>query len=252
MSRGVDIDRNIYAVAGSVARANLGPCAFAAVLLALTDVGAGYLHAPLAFAVLRALILMLIGYAAYRALLSGGAVSGWTATATPEGRVPWRYVGIMLIILGPILLLGVVWNAPGSGAGPTGLAETVLGFAMVVIYAALYILLGTALPEVAERGEVSLRDAFERGRANYRRIGRAMVFGPWLFRVASMLLMVGLSIAGLQIDPFSLGARAFQPAGLLPLLVFKGTHVFAELMTAVVLVRAYRRYPTLPEGAVAA
>lgn len=252
MRAGLDIDRNIYTVAGGVAWGNLGPCAAAAVLLAATDIGAAYLHAPLAFATLRALILMIVGYAAYRMLLTGGAVRGWRAAGTPEGRIPWRYAGIMLIILGPILLLGIVWNAPGSGAGPTGLGEMALGVAMVVSYAALYILFGTALPEVAERGDVALRDAFDRGRAHYRRIGRAMVFGPWLFRVASLLVVIGLSLAGVQVGAFSLETQALQPAGLLPLLAFKGTHVFAEVMTAVVLVRAYRRYASLPEGAVSA
>lgn len=252
MTRAVDIDRNIYAVAGRVAWANLGPCFVAAVLLTLTDLGAGYLHAPLAFAVSRALILMIIGYAAYRMLLSGGVARGWRAVATPGGNVPWRYAGIMLIILGPILLLGVVWTAPGSGMGPSGLAEIVLGLVMVITYASLYILFGTALPEVAERGEVSLRDAFDRGRANYRRIGRAMVFGPWVFRVASILALIGLSVAGVETDPFSLDARAFQPAGILPLFAFKASHVFAELMTAVVLVRAYRRYHAIPRDAVPA
>lgn len=252
MSGQIDLERNIYAVAGAVVRANLGPCAFAAVLLALTDLGAGYLHAPLAFIVLRALVLMIVGYAAYRALLSEGAIRGWRAVATPDGRVPWRYAGIMLIILGPILLLGVVWTAPGSGVGPSGLSELVLGVGMVLAYAALYILVGTALPEVAERGDVALRDAFERGRAHYRRIGRAMVFGPWLFRVASLLVMIGLSLAGVTVDPFHAGSGAFQPAGLLPLLAFKASHVFAELMTAVVLVRAYRRCRVLPRDALAA
>ena len=252
MSRRLDIDRNIYAVAWQVTRGNLGPCLAAAILLAATDIGAAFIEAPLAFAVLRALILIIVGYAAYRMLLSGGEVHGWRAVSTPEGRMPWRYAGIMLIILGPILLLGIVWNAPGSGTGPTGLAETVLGVAMVVVYAALYILLGTALPEVAERGEVALRDAFNRGRSNYRRIGRALVLGPWVFRAGSMLAIVLVSIAGVQVDPISGKDLTFQPVGLAPLFVFKATHVFAEVMTAVVLTRAYRRYRTLPEGAVPA
>ncbi|HUF86900.1 MAG TPA: hypothetical protein VMM59_05920 [Thermohalobaculum sp.] len=248
----IDVDRNIYAVAGRVAWANIGPCAAATVLLVATDLGAGYLYAPLAFAVLRALILIIVGYAAYRMLLSGGAISGFRAIATPDGRVPWRYAGVMLIILGPVLVLGVVWTAPGTGMGPSGLAEVVLGLVMVITYAALYILFGTALPEVAERGEVSLRDAFERGRANYRRIGRAMVFGPWLFRVASILVLIGLNVAGLQTDPYSLDARAFQPAGLPPLFAFKASHIFAELMTAVIMMRFYRRYRALPQDALAA
>lgn len=252
MSDRVDIDGNLYAVTWRVTRGNLGPCAAATVLLAATDVGAAFIEAPLAFAVLRALILIIVGYAAYRMLLTGGAVCGWRAASTPDGRIPWRYAGIMVIILGPILLLGVVWSAPGSSMGPTGLAETVLGVGMVVTYATLYILFGTALPEVAERGSVALRDAFDRGRSHYRRIGRALALGPWVFRAAAMLVIMLFSLAGFEVDPISAQGRAFQPAGLAPLLAFKGTHVFAEVMTAVVLTRAYRRYRAVPDGAVPA
>lgn len=242
MSRGgIDLGRNIYVVTAGVAWGNLGPFALATLLLVGTDVGAGYLHAPITFAVLRALILMIVAYSAYRMLLSGGAVRGWEAAATPDGRVPWRFVGVMLIILGPILFLGIVWTSPHSNIEPGRLADIVIGLVMVMCYAALYVLLGTALPEVAERGEVSLRAAFARGRARYREIAQAMMFGPWCFRAAALVAMVALGFAGVEIDPFSGDPRAFQPASLVPLLVFKASHVFAELMTAVVLVRAYRR-----------
>ncbi len=241
MSRaGVDLGRSIYVVAASVARANWGPCALAALLLAATDIGAVYLHAPITFAALRALVLMIVSYSAYRMLLSGGAVAGWRAAATPDGRVPWRFAGVMLIILGPILFLGVVWTAPDSAIEPGLLADIVLGLVLVMTYAALYVLLGTALPEVVERGAVSPGAAFARGRARYRAIAQAMIIGPWLFRAASLLVIVGITLAGVDTALFGEDG-AFQPAGLGPLLALKASHVFAELMTAVVLVRAYRR-----------
>lgn len=239
---GIDLGRNIYVVAATVARANWMPYVAATLVLVGTDVGSGYLYAPLPFAVLRALTLMIVGYSAYRMLLSDGAVRGWRAIATPKGRVPWRYAGVMLIILGPILFLGIVWTSPHTGHGPDGLASIGLGLVMVGSYAALYVLLGTALPEVADTGVASFRRAFDRGRAHYRRIAQSMLFGPWLFRTASLLVMMGLSAAGVQTEPFSLDSRAFTPLGLLPLVGFTACHVFAEVMTAVVLTRAYRRF----------
>lgn len=249
MSRpGVDLGRNIYVVAAGVARANLAPCALATLLLVGTDIGAGYLHAPITFAVLRALTLMLVGYSAYRMLLSAGTVRGWQAAATPEGHVPWRFVGVMLIILGPILFLGIVWTSPHSSVEPSRLGDIVIGLVMVMAYASLYVLLGTALPEVAEHGAVSLRAAFARGRARYREIGQAMIVGPWLFRAASLFVLIGLQFAGIEISVFAPYTGTFQPAGLLPLVAFKASHVFAELMTAVVLVRAYRRSTPEPRG----
>jgi hypothetical protein len=122
----------------------------------------------------------------------------------------------------------------------------------VVAYASLYVLLGTALPEVAERGEVALPEAFQRGRANYRAIAKALVFGVWLFRAGSVLLMIGLSLAGVTVDLFGGPTGAFQPAGLVPALLFTSSHVFGEVLTAIVLVRAYRRFPVTAPGAVAA
>jgi hypothetical protein len=247
-----DLDRNLFALAFSVVRYNWLPCGGAAILLLVSKLDEGYPTAPLAFVVLRALILMIVGYSAYRVLLTGGRIAGWRTLGTDDGRIPWRYAGVMLMILAPILFLGIVWTAPGAGAGPNSVTEIVLGVAMVVAYASLYVLFGTALPEVAERGEVALAEAFERGRGNYRPIAKAMVFGVWLFRAGAMLCIIGLGLAGVTVDLFGGPTGAFQPAGLGPMLLFTCSHVFAEVLTAIVLVRAYRRYPVTAPDAIAA
>ncbi len=251
-NRKIDLDRNLFALAFSVIRCNWLPCGGAAVLLLVSNLGEGYLHAPLAFAVLRALIIMIVGYSAYRALLTGGKVAGWRAVATDEGRIPWRYTGVMLMILTPILVLGIVWTAPGTGVGPSNLNQIVFGVVMVVAYASAYVLLGTALPEVAERGEVALGEAIERGRSNYRVIAKALVFGPWVFRAATVAILISASLMGVTVDLFSGQTGAFQPAALGPMLLFTTGTVFAEVLTAIVLVRAYRRYPVVARDAVAA
>ena len=248
----IDLDRNLIALAFSVMRCNWLPFGAAAVLLLVSNVGEGYLHAPLAFVVLRSLIIMIIGYSAYRVLLSGGEVVGWRTVATNEGRVPWRYTGVMLMILTPILILGIVWTAPGTGVGPSSINEIVFGVVMVVAYASAYVLLGTALPEVAERGEVALGEAIERGRSNYRVIAKALVFGPWVFRAATVAVLISASLLGVTVDLFDVRTGAFQPAALGPMLLFTTGHVFAEVLTAIVLVRAYRRYPVVPRDVVAA
>jgi hypothetical protein len=177
---------------------------------------------------------MIVGYSAYRTLSSGGRVTGIRAVGTSTGRVPWRYAGIMLLILSPILLLGIIWTAPGSSAGPD------------------YVLFGTALPEVAERGEVSLAEAFERGRSNYRVIAKAMVIGPWLFRAGSMLALILLNLVGVEVDLFQHQTGAFQMVALAPMLFFSTCYIFGEVLTAIVLVRAYRRFPVAVPGAAAA
>ncbi|MFQ5566323.1 MAG: hypothetical protein ACE5EU_08175, partial [Paracoccaceae bacterium] len=128
----IDLDRRLLPLACSVMRCNWLPCGVAAVLLLVSKVGEGYLHAPLAFAVLRALIIMIVGFSGYRTLLTGGAVVGWRAVGTKEGRIPWRYSGVMLMILTPILILGIVWTAPGTGVGPSNLHQIVFGVVMVV------------------------------------------------------------------------------------------------------------------------
>jgi hypothetical protein len=241
----IDLERDLFALAFSVIRHNWVPCLIAALLLLASNVGEGYFPAALPFAVLRALIIMILGYSIYRTLLSEGRMRGFRAMATDCGRVPWRYAGVMLMILTPILILGIVWNAPGSSIGPNNLNDLIFGVVMVIAYATGYVLLGTALPEIAERGEVALSESIERGWANYRRIGRALVFGPWVFRAGSVLVMVGLSLAGVTTDLFGGETGAFQPAALGPMLFFTGAHVVAEVLTAIVLTRAYLRYPVV-------
>ncbi len=238
----IDLDRRLLPLAFSVMRCNWLPCGVAAVLLLVLNLGEGYLHAPLAFAALRALIIMIVGYSAYRVLLTGGEVAGWRTVGTAEGRIPWRYAGVMLMILTPILILGIVLTAPGTGVGPSSLNEIVFGVVMVVAYASAYVMLGTALPEVAERGEVAMSEAIERGRSNYRAIAKAMTFGPWVFRAATVAILISASLMGVTVDLFNGHTGAFQPAALGPMLLFTTSHVFAEVLTAIVLVRAYRRY----------
>jgi len=194
-------------------------------------------------ALLRMMLLILVGHAAYRFLLTGGAVAGWRAVATPEGRVPWRYAGVMLIVLSPILVLGIVWNAPGTGIGPGSLGEIGFGMVMVVIYAALYILVGTALPAVAAHGRVSPGEAFHRGWRHYRAIGSALLFGVWLFRAGSILVVILLAYLGVTTDFYQPGSDAFHPQAAGPMLFLMFSHVFAECLTATVLLRAYRRFP---------
>jgi hypothetical protein len=251
-NKNFDLDRGLLPLAFTVFRANLLPCGLGAVLLLGSYVGAGFLIAPLAYAALRSLIIMIVGYSAYRTLSSGGRVTGIRAVGTSTGRVPWRYAGIMLLILSPILLLGIIWTAPGSSAGPDSFAEMAFGVMMVAFYAALYVLFGTALPEVAERGEVSLAEAFERGRSNYRVIAKAMVIGPWLFRAGSMLALILLNLVGVEVDLFQHQTGAFQMVALAPMLFFSTCYIFGEVLTAIVLVRAYRRFPVAVPGAAAA
>ncbi len=110
--------------------------------------------------------------------------------------------------------------------------------------------LTTTIGRLRSRGEVSLIEAFERGRRNYRAIGRALVFGAWLFRVGSLLFMIMLYYLGVTTDFSAPGAGAFNAAAFGPMLLFMCSHVFAECLTAIVLVRAYRRFPVMSSDAV--
>jgi hypothetical protein len=247
-----DLDRRLFPLALSVMRCNWLPFSIAALLLLAANIGQNYLDASLAFVVLRSLIIMIVGFSAYRVLLSGGQISGRRAVSTADGRIPWRYIGVMMTILTPILILGIIWTAPGASGGPSGFGGIAFGLVMVIAYANAYILLGTALPAVAERGDVPLSEALARGRGNYREIARAMLIGPWVFRAGTMVTLIGASFAGITVDLFDIGSGAFQPAALVPMLMFTTSHVFAETLTAIVLMRAYRRYPAMPPSAVTA
>ncbi len=252
MSTRLDPEGRLYPVAFTLLRLNFGPSAAAALLLLATNIGAGYLDAPLAFIVLRALVIMIVGYAAYRTLTSGGRTYGWRAVATADGHIPWRYAGVMLMILSPILILGIVWNAPGGRIGPDSLGEIGFGLVMILLYAALYVLLGTALPEVAATGHASLGEAITRGRAHYREIAQMLVIGPWLFRAGALLILIAMALAGVTVDLFGPHGE-LRPAAFAPTLFLTSAHVFAEILTAVVLTRAWRRWSQVaPEQALAA
>jgi hypothetical protein len=235
-------ETNLFRAAFIIFRRNWGSLGVAIALLLASEASTGLADAPIVFAVLRALILMAAAHTAYRFLASDGAASGWRATAAASGRFPWRFAGVMLIILSPILILGIAWNAPGGVQGPGGLGGVVFGVVMVVTYAALYILIGTALPAVAEKGRASLAEAFGRGRRNYVAIGRSLVFGVWLFRAGSVAVVIGLHLLGVTTDFWTPGGNEFHAAAVGPMLLFNASHVFAECLSAVVLTRAYHRF----------
>lgn len=244
----IDPDNGLFPVAFAVLRCIWKPFALAVAVMLLASLAQGYLHDPLPLALIRALALIIAGHAAYRALITQGRVAGWRAAATREGHVPWRYAGVMLMILTPMLLLGLIWTAPharadGAGAafGPSGLEGVVLAMILMIGYAVGYVLLGTALPEIAERGDAALSRAISRGRVHYRRIASWLMFGPWLFRTSTVVLLVAASFAGIAVDFFHPETGAFQPSALVPMALLTGGTVFAEILTAVVLVRAYRR-----------
>ena len=60
----IDLDRNIFALGLSVMRTNWVPAGLAALLLLGSYVGSGYVDAPLPFAVVRSLLIMIIGFSA--------------------------------------------------------------------------------------------------------------------------------------------------------------------------------------------
>ncbi len=64
--------------------------------------------------------------------------------------------------------------------------------------------------------------------------------------------MICASLMGVTVVLFNGHTGAFQPAALGPMLLFTTSHVFAEVLTAIVLVRAYRRFPVANRDAVAA
>ena len=153
------------------------------------------------------------------------------------------------MILTPILILGIVLTAPGTGVGLNSLTEikflVVLGVVLVLAYSIVYVLLGTALPEIAERGKATLGEAFERGRSNFRVIAKALVFGPWVFGAGTMAAIFLAVREGVMVDLFNASTGAFQPAGLRQMLLLTSSIVFLEVLIAIVMVRAYRRYPVV-------
>ena len=99
---------------------------------------------------------------------------------------------------------------------------------------------------------MALSEAIERGRSNYRAIAKSMILGAWLFRAGTVAVLISASLMGVTVDLFNGQTGAFQPVAVVPMLMFTTSHVFAEVLTAIVLVRAYRRYSVAVPNAVAA
>ena len=83
-------------------------------------------------------------------------------------------------------------------------------------------------------------------------IAKALVFGPWVFGAGTMAAIVFAVWMGVMVELFDGHTGAFQPAGLGQSLLFYSSTVFVQVLTAIVLVRAYRRYPAAPREALAA
>ncbi len=89
----IDIDRKLFPLAFSVMRRNWLPCGAAAVLLLVANIGDGYLRAPLAFATLHALIIMIVGFSACRLLLTGALSVAGARSALPRAGSPGAMPG---------------------------------------------------------------------------------------------------------------------------------------------------------------
>ncbi len=237
----IDMSRGSWALAPDVVLRNGASFSLVTILLTATHMLQQWDFAPAAIPTIRMMLLIVTGFIAYRTLMSGGDKVGLSALLdAPRGDVT-RFAGVMLIILAPIVVLGLCLKIPALSAmlPPGGLIPFMM--LMVVTYGALMILLGTALPATAARGDATLRSAIRRGRAGYREIGRAMVFGPWLFSVLYSLALLSTQALGLpaMVGPGDSGWMV--AVWLIAQLLSSAGHVFAAAMTAVVLSRAYQK-----------
>lgn len=239
----IDLARPLYPLALSVLRLNLAPAVLALACLILLNVAQSFTGPTIALAPLRMLVMVMIAHAAYRVLLTAGEVHGMMALADPNGRAPLRFLGVMVLIFLPIVLIGAVWTTPGGPEALGGLVFLGAILVMVLAYGALLVLMGTALPELADTGHAHPGAALRRGLANYRRIARGLVLGPGLFGVVHGLALVAAGLLGLPQGAYNPETGAFSPGALAVLCVLLTGNLYSVTLAAVVLTRAYRGAP---------
>lgn len=236
----VDLSRRLYPLAFRVLRENAAPAALLLSVLMLLNIVQGVAGPSVGLAPLRLGCLVLMAHAAYRVLLTSGAVQGMAALSDPNGRAPLRFIGVMVLIFLPMILIGAIWTTPGGPQMLGGFFFVGAILLMVLAYGALLVLMGTALPELAERGHADPAAALRRGLAGYRSIARGLVLGPGLFGVANGLVLVIAGYLGLPDGAYNPATGTFSPGALAVLTLLSLGNLYSVTLAAVVLSRAYR------------
>lgn len=236
----IDLARPIYPLALSVLRLNVAPAALVLAVLILLSMVQSFTGPSMALAPLRLACMVMFAHAAYRVLLTSGRVHGCIAFADPAGRAPLRFLGTMVMIFMPMVLIGAVWTTDGGPEllGPRVFIGAIL--LMVISYGVLLVLMGTALPELADTGRTDPGAALRRGFSSYRTIARGLLFGPGLFGVAHGLVLVAVDYLGLPQGAYDAETGTFLPGALAVLSVILLGNLYSVTLAAVVLTRAYR------------
>ncbi len=236
----VALSRPLYPLALAVLRLNAAPAALILAILLLLNIAQSFTGPTIAHAPLRLACIVMAAHAAYRVLLTGGEVYGCRALTAPGGRAPLRFLGTMVLIFLPIVLLGAVWTTPGGPEMIGGLYFIAAIFVMVVAYGVLLVLMGTALPELADTGHADPKASLKRGLANYRRIAWGILLGPGLFGMLHGAVLVVAGLLGLPQGAYNPETGVFSPGALAVLAILTLGNLYSVTLAAVVLTRAYR------------
>jgi len=224
-----DFNRGIYPIAWQAFRANFWMLvALAAVFALIEEAGGAVSHAALDF-----LLSALLNLSAHWVLLYGG-LSARPATEMPVLRFVWASFLLALPAAAVAVVLMLAFGLDRDAVLPA-----FAGFlgALGVTLA----LCGTVLPSIAMGGRIDLAAALGRGRRVFWQTLAALAGGPAAFWTLLASVQGGLRAAGLPLSPYDTTARGLDAAGVAVALAIMLANVFACLLGAAALCRAYYR-----------
>lgn len=165
-------------------RANAGPLAAAAAGMYLADRFTGWSEDPLIYFAGRVMLVGLTLFAAFpvhRTLLTEGQEAGWATLAGSTARARWGFLATVALFYLPFEAI-FTWLSSLDDLHAGFTLRT--GLLTLAISAAVFVTLGTALPDAARGRPLALRAAWGRARATW---GRVLSGGLGVFVVVTVV-----------------------------------------------------------------
>ncbi|MEM6972748.1 MAG: hypothetical protein AAF577_08080 [Pseudomonadota bacterium] len=184
----------------------------------------------------------LVMHAALRMIASSGQVSGFDASLSASGTVPWLFMVRTLILSVPgVLTFFMVGGLimPGAGREAAQIGGAIAGIA---VNSMVYALFGTMLVEIAEGRDGDPEAALDEGRARFPGGFWIILLGPGIAEFCLFMLDLTARQIGLDITVIDNEAEHLSPVGL----VLNTIHYAGSAFVAICMAAALTRLRAMP------
>ncbi|MEM9782975.1 MAG: hypothetical protein AAF899_10900 [Pseudomonadota bacterium] len=179
----------------------------------------------------------LVLHAALRTITSNGQVTGFDATLTSDGSLPWGFLLRTLILTVPgalasLMVAGLI--LPGGGMEPALLGGMIGG---VSTNSLVYALFGTMLLDIAQGRDGDPEQALDEGRARFPAGVWLILTGPGLAEFCLFAFEMAARLLGLATRVAEAGAEHLNPDGIVVDALLYAGGAFISITMAAALVR---------------